>query len=71
MTIYIKEGCGFKTGCAMQDFGRASKRELINEAKESGPNVTGWIAGDMDSRSGFMRREKVYVSVQKRHTESD
>ena len=67
LRYFIPAGIGFKTGSAFQDFYRLDAEQEIQEATRNGLNVTGFISGDMNSKCGFMRRDKVQVSVQARH----
>lgn len=65
MAKFIKQGFGFDVG---YDFARAVSDTPIELAPKEFAKpgfVIGYIAGDMQSRLGFMRRDRVRVHVRK------
>lgn len=62
---YIKRGFGFTVG---YDFARAVEDTPIElDAGGSHPRVVyGWIAGNPDSKLGFMRAPRIRVAVDRR-----
>lgn len=64
---YIKEGWGFNVG---QDFARAVIDTPLDITHTRGQYVYGTIAGNPDSKLGFLRPDRVYVTVQARAVQS-
>jgi hypothetical protein len=62
MAIYIKQGFGFNVG---RDFTRTDQDTLLEVDSERGRFLLGHIAGNPESSLGFLRPERVYVSVRK------
>ena len=62
MTTFIPQGYGFNVG---RDFARATEDTLINEPRVERGHVYGYIAGNPQSKLGFMRPNRVYISVRK------
>lgn len=63
---YIKAGFGFDVG---QDFSRAivdTPIELAPAEYAEAGHVIGYIAGDLQSRLGFMRKPRIRVHVRRR-----